>query len=208
MPDRVAGKAATLASTEVIKQLRDIEEIRLLKHRYMRCLDLKLWDEIGETLTVDATFGTGTSVFGKPMEIRGRTEIVAFFRASLGAAVLTEHTATQPEITVDGDTATGVWAHRETVLSTGHRMIVAGTGFCEDHYERGGDVRWRIARIVYARNYEVIMSLDDLPSFQLITAPSSHRPESTQAGEFPTGSWGAAVADGAPGENVADTRRR
>ena len=183
MTDRVVGEVASPASPaspglpacaepgaaimSAIQRLRDTEEIRLLKHRYMRCIDLKLWDQVGDVLTVNATFGTGTSAFGKPVEIRGRAEIVAFLRGRLGPAVLTEHAVSQPEITVDGDAATGVWAHRESMLATTHRMVISGTGFCEEGYERGADGCWRIAQIHYVRNYEVIMSLDDVPSFRL-----------------------------------------
>jgi hypothetical protein len=147
--------------------LHDIEEIRLLKHRYMRCVDLKQWDGVADTLSANATFGTGTNAFGKPVEISGGAAIVAFLRARLGPAVLSEHTVSQPEIAVDGDEATGVWAHQERMLATTHRMVISGTGFCEERYERGADGRWRIARIHYVRNYEVIISLDDLPSFRL-----------------------------------------
>ena len=153
-----------------VEQLCDIEEIRQVKHRYLRCVDLKLWDEIGDTLTECATLDTGTSAFGKLVEITGRAEIVAFFSAKLGPAMLTGHTASQPEITVDGDTATGIWSYRETVLSTRHRMVIAGTGFCEERYERCADARWRIARIGYLRSYEAMASLDDLPSFKVTAA--------------------------------------
>jgi SnoaL-like domain len=160
----------------VIERLHDIEEIRQVKHCYLRCVDLKLWDEIGDTLTENATLSTGTSAFGKLAEITGRPEIVAFFRARLGPAMLTGHSATQPEITVDGDTATGVWSQRETVLATRHRMIIASTGYCEERYERDADARWRIARTGYARSYEVMASLDDLPSFKIIAALGSELP--------------------------------
>ena len=34
--------------------LAALEEIRRLKYRYLRCVDLKLWDEIGEVFTADA----------------------------------------------------------------------------------------------------------------------------------------------------------
>jgi len=161
-----------------IERLRDIEEIRQVKHRYLRCVDLKLWDELGDTLTEDATLDTGTSAFGKLAEITGRPEIIAFFRARLGPAMLTGHTASQPEITVDGDTAAGVWAHHETVLATRHRMVITSTGFCEERYERGADARWRIARTSYVRTYEVMASLDDLPSFKIIAALGGELPES------------------------------
>jgi hypothetical protein len=165
-----------------VELLRDIEEIRQVKHRYLRCIDLKLWDEIGDTLTENAALRTGTSAFGKLVEITGRPEIVAFLRARMGPAVLTGHTASQAEITVDGDNATGIWSHRETELATKHRMVIASTGFCEERYERGGDVRWRIAQTGYVRSYEVMMSLDDLPSFKIIAALGSELPESAYAG--------------------------
>jgi len=159
-----------------VEQLLDIEEIRQVKHRYLRCVDLKLWGEIGDTLTECAILDTGTSAFGKLVEITGRAEIVAFFSAKLGPAMLTGHTASQPEISVDGDTASGIWSYRETVLSTRHRMVIAGTGFCEERYERCADARWRIARIGYLRGYEAMASLDDLPSFKITAALGGLRP--------------------------------
>ena len=32
-----------------------IEEIRQVKHCYLRCVDLKLWDDLADTFTQDAT---------------------------------------------------------------------------------------------------------------------------------------------------------
>jgi hypothetical protein len=166
----------------VAEQLRDIEEVRLVKHRYLRCVDLKLWDEFGDTLTERAVLETGTSAFGQVAEIAGRVQIAAFLRAKLGPGTLTCHTATQPEITVDGDAATGVWSYRETVLATRHRMVIAGTGFCEESYERGADGAWRIARTRYLRSYEAMASLDDLPSFKITVALGSELPANGHPG--------------------------
>ena len=166
---------------DTVEPLRDIEHIRQVKYRYLRCIDLKLWNELGDTLTENAGLCTGTSAFGKLVEISGRPQIVAFLRAKLGPAVLTGHAASHPEIAVDGDTATGIWSHRETVLATVHRMVIATTGFWEDCYERGADTRWRIARTSYVRSYEVMMSLDDLPSFKIIAGLDSELTEGTDA---------------------------
>ncbi len=181
-----------------IERLLDIEEIRQVKHRYLRCVDLKLWDEIGDTLTDDAALDIGTSAFGKLAAITGRAEIVAFFRARLGPAMLTGHTASQPEIIVDGDLATGVWSHRETVLATKHRMVIASMGFCEERYERGADARWRIARTSCVRTYEVMASLDDLPSFKIIAALGGELPESAH-GDPPPAEMAPARAGGPNG---------
>ena len=90
-----------------VEELRAIEEIRRVKYRYLRCVDLKLWDEIGDTFTPDATVDYGTMVYGKPLKISGRDHIVEFFRTKLGPDIITVHSAGQPEITVDGRTAPG-----------------------------------------------------------------------------------------------------
>ena len=37
--------------------LAALEEIRRVKYRYLRCVDLKLWDEIAEVFTPDAKIG-------------------------------------------------------------------------------------------------------------------------------------------------------
>jgi hypothetical protein len=144
-----------------------LEEIRQVKYRYLRCVDLKLWDELAEVFTPDATVDYGTPVYGKPLKIAGRDEIVAFLRAKLGPDMITVHRAGQPEITVDGDVARGTWSFEDTVIATEHRIVIAGAAFYQDRYERGADGRWRIAHTGYVRTYEAMMSLDDLPSFRI-----------------------------------------
>jgi hypothetical protein len=146
-----------------------IEEIRRVKYRYLRCVDLKLWDDLSETFTPDATAYYGTLAYGgKPLKLAGRDEIVAFLRKSLGPDIVTTHFATQPEIDVDGDgnTATGTWCFEDTVIATAYRVVIKGSAFYEDRYQRGEDGRWRIAHTGYERTYEVTLSLDDLPSFR------------------------------------------
>jgi hypothetical protein len=143
-----------------------LEEIRQLKYRYLRCVDQKLWDEMADVFTSDATVDYGTRALGKPLKLTGRDEIVGFFRANLGPGLITVHAAGQPEITVDGETATGTWRFEDTVIATEHRVVIAGAAFYQDRYERGEDGKWRIAHTGYVRTYEAMMSLDDLPSFK------------------------------------------
>ena len=40
--------------------LATLEEIRQVKYRYLRCVDQKLWDEIADVFTPDATADYGT----------------------------------------------------------------------------------------------------------------------------------------------------
>ncbi|HEY5397926.1 MAG TPA: nuclear transport factor 2 family protein [Trebonia sp.] len=146
--------------------LATLEEIRQLKYRYLRCVDQKLWDEMADVFTAGATVDYGTRALGEPLKLAGRDAIIAFFRENLGPAILTVHAAGQPEITVDGETATGSWRFEDTVIATEYRIVIKGAAFYQDRYERGADGRWRIAHTGYVRIYEAMMSLDDLPSFK------------------------------------------
>jgi ketosteroid isomerase-like protein len=145
-----------------------LEEIRQLKYRYLRCVDRKLWDELADTFTEDATVDYGTQVYGKPLKITGRGEIVAYLSKKMGPDVISVHSAGQPEISIDGDTATGTWSFEDTVISTAHQVVIKGAAFYEDRYAKGADGRWRIAHTGYVRTYEAMMSLADLPSFRFL----------------------------------------
>jgi len=144
-----------------------LEEIRQLKYRYLRYVDQKLWDEMADVFTADATVDYGTRALGEPLKLAGRDEILAFFRKNLGPSIITVHAAGQPEITVDGETATGSWRFEDTVIATEYRIVIKGAAFYQDRYERDPtDGRWRIAHTGYVRTYEAMMSLDDLPSLK------------------------------------------
>lgn len=144
-----------------------LEEIRRLKYRYLRCVDLKLWDEISGAFTEDATADYGTPSAGRALTLAGRDEIVAFLRDSLGPGIITLHAAGQPEIDIYGDQASGHWRFEDTVIATEFRVVITGAAFYEDRYARGTDGQWRIAHTGYRRIYEATMSLDDLPSWKL-----------------------------------------
>ncbi|HVB43754.1 MAG TPA: nuclear transport factor 2 family protein [Streptosporangiaceae bacterium] len=147
--------------------LVELEEIRQLKYRYLRCVDLKLWDEIGDVFTEDARADYGTPSAGRPLNLGSREEIVNFLRDSLGKDIITLHAAGQPEIKIDGDTATGTWRFEDTVIATEYKVAIVGAAFYEDRYTRCADGRWRIAHTGYVRIYEASMSLTDLPSWKL-----------------------------------------
>jgi ketosteroid isomerase-like protein len=143
-----------------------LEEIRQVKYRYLRCVDLKLWDDLADVFTADATVDYGTMVYGQPLTLAGRDEIVAFLRDSLGPGIITVHFASQPEIDIDGDVATGTWSFKDTVIATEFNVLIEGAAFYEDRYARGADGQWRIAHTGYVRTYEVMMSLADVPSLK------------------------------------------
>jgi hypothetical protein len=144
-----------------------LEEIRRVKYRYLRCVDLKLWPEMAEVFTPGATADYGSPATGQPLKFGSRDEIIAFLRDSLGPDIITLHAAGQPEIDIDGAAASGTWRFEDTVIVTRYRIVIKGAAFYEDRYERGEDGRWRIAHTGYVRIYETTQSLDDLPSLKI-----------------------------------------
>jgi hypothetical protein len=139
-----------------------LEDLRQLKYRYLRTLDLKLWDEFGDTLAPDVQ-----ASYGPQLRFAGRVAVVEFMRNSLGPAIITVHHCHHPEIAVDGDRATGRWYLDDKVIITEHRLLLTGAAFYEDTYARAEDGAWRISRTGYVRSYEAVQSLDDTPSWKL-----------------------------------------
>lgn len=137
-----------------------IEAIKQLKYRYLRALDTKHWDDFADTLTEDVVGDYGSSV-GEEHHFTNRTDLVEFMRSSLGAAVITEHRVTHPEIAVDGDAATATWYLQDRVIVAEVSLMLIGAAFYSDHYRRT-EYGWKISRTGYQRTYEATMSLQRL----------------------------------------------
>lgn len=140
----------------------DVTAISRLKYRYLRSLDTKSWDEFADTLIPEAT-----ATYSEYLQFESREAFLAFLRNTLGPHVITEHRCDHPEIDVDGDTADGTWYLADTVIIPEHNMCLRGAAFYTDRYVRCDDGHWRIAHTGYARTYEVVLSLSDLPSLRL-----------------------------------------
>ena len=145
-----------------------LEEIRQLKYRYLRCVDLKRWDEMAGVFTPDASADYGTHAVRGQLSLRGREQIVGYLRDNLGSQIVTVHRCGQPEITIEGDTAKGTWSFEDTVIAMEHRVWIKGAAFYEDEYARGPDGVWRISHTGYQRIYETLSSFDDTPSLRFL----------------------------------------
>ena len=148
--------------------LAAIEEIKRLKYRYFRTLDLKMWDEFGDCLTEDVVARYGTQAMAEPLHYDDRKDVVAFMSENLGPGIITIHIANHPEIDVDGDSATGSWAFEDTVIVPDFKVQIRGGGYYVDTYRNDLAGAWRIASTKYERIYEAMTSLEDTPSFKLI----------------------------------------
>lgn len=152
--------------------LEALEEIRRAKYRYLRCVDLKLWDEIADVFTEDATASYGTPAMGgKKIDLTGRDAIVDFLRTNMGPGIISVHHASHPEITIsdeDPAQAEGIWCFEDRIIATEYNVIIQGAAFYEDRYRKDpADGRWRISHTGYQRTYEAMMSTADIPGFKI-----------------------------------------
>ncbi len=129
----------------------DIEAIKRLKHKYFRCLDSKLWDEMAECFVPDAT----TSYTDGKYSFKGIEAIMDFLKKSLGSDnVLSMHQGHQPEIDITSDTtAKGIWASEAGLVILDRNAATREVNFYHDEYVKVGG-QWKIKHTGYRRLFE------------------------------------------------------
>ena len=139
-------------------QLVEIEAVKRLKYRYVRCLDQKLWDELEGCFTPDATASYG----GGAYQFEGREAILAFLRDSMGSeSFLSSHRVHHPEIDLTGPTtARGIWALDDVVILPELGLTIRGAAFYTDEYVKA-DGDWRIRSTRYKRTFEELQPRSD-----------------------------------------------
>ncbi len=148
--------------------LEDIEAIKQLKYRYFRCLDSKAWAELAQCFTEDATAAYDSGKYSYD----GREAIMGFLAGALGDRnVVSLHQGHHPEITVDGDTATGTWYLEDYLIFVKADTRLRGAGFYHDEYVKVGG-RWHLKHTGYVRTFEEIQS-GDPPKWQ-VTGYGNH----------------------------------
>ena len=97
--------------------LEEIEAIRQLKYRYLRAVDLKLWDLLASTFAPDAisAYDSGKNAYV------GRDAIVAWLRKAMDNQIMTMHQVHHPEIELLSDTtARGTWYLEDREIGRAH----------------------------------------------------------------------------------------
>ena len=144
--------------------LHELEAIKRLKYKYMRCLDQKRWDEMAECFTPDAT----AAYSGGKYSFQGRDAILDFFvKAMNRPGVLSSHRVHHPEIDFTSPTtATGTWALEDVFIDEDAGVTIRGAAFYVDEYVKQ-DGTWRIRHTGYRRTYEEMESRKDNPRLQI-----------------------------------------
>ena len=139
--------------------LEEVEAIRQLKYRYLRAVDLKLWDLLASTFAPDAVTAYDS---GKNAHV-GRDAIVKWLRGAMDNQIVTMHHVHHPEIELTSPTtATGIWHLEDRVINDGPALpempahsILVGTAYYSDEYVKR-DGRWLIRKTGYERVYAEI----------------------------------------------------
>lgn len=134
----------------IIRELLDREQLKELRAKYFRCLDLRDLEGFASVFTEDAVL----EVPEVDLVLNGREEIATKVLASVADAVSAHHGHT-PELTFTGaDTATGIWAMQDIVewprAASGERIGITGVGHYHDEYVRVNG-QWRIAKVRLVR---------------------------------------------------------
>ncbi len=141
---------------DTVERLEAIEEIKQLKARYFRCMDMKDWDGFTTVFALDARMDVSGELSGDVGGERGVTtgnrEIAAFVRGSIDD-VTTVHHGHTPEIDVASPTnATGTWAMEDHLWWPEGSPIATmhGYGHYHETYEKH-EGRWLIASTMLTR---------------------------------------------------------
>lgn len=145
--------------------LEAIERIKQLKARYFRFIDTCDLAGLRDTVfTADASIHFRSPTYD--IAFKGWKDLETFYRGSFTPGKFGMHQGHHPEITVSGDTATGIWYLHDIFINTEEKTIYEGSALYEDDYVRVGD-DWRIKESRYDRLLEFIKPI---PADMNITA--------------------------------------
>lgn len=138
--------------------LEAIELIKQLKSRYFRFLDTGNMDGLRSVFSADPSihFRSPSYEYKK----QGWQELQDFFYGSFSKTKFGIHTGHHPEITVDGDAATGIWYLHDKFVSLDDGITFEGSAIYQDRYvkEKG---EWKIESSEYDRLFEEITKRND-----------------------------------------------
>ncbi len=154
------------------KRLEEVEAIKRLKYRYMRCLDTKQWDEMAGCFVPDAT-----TSYGVRHSPAGVEAIMDFMRKHNLPDVITMHHVHHPEIELTGaGTARATWALQDYVISLPGDWSLHGSALYQDEYVKL-DGEWKIKHTGYKRIFSERWVRSEIKSLKLMD--NMHAPPGT-----------------------------
>jgi hypothetical protein len=127
----------------------DREAVKIVMARYFRLMDTKQWSELRSIFTDDMTMHAPDDVADAPV-VGGGDRVVRTIERVLGPAV-SVHRGYLPEIELDGDVASAIWAMDDVVeYPDAPERSFRGSGHYHATYMRTSD-GWKIRSLVLRR---------------------------------------------------------
>ena len=142
-----------------LQELSDMEDIRVLKHRYFRGIDTAdaelLKDLFTDDIQVDYRGGYYRITF------EGKAAMLEFLANSFNTQTAAMHHGHMPEITITGeDTAEGLWYLEDIFINLTKKTHIIGSAIYKDRYRRVGG-QWKIEHTEYDRVFETVFPLSE-----------------------------------------------
>jgi len=142
----------------IMLDLEAIELIKQLKGRYFRFTDT------GDLAGIQSVFSPDGEAYFKggdyEFSLKGWPQIEAFYEEAFTPTKFGMHHGHHPEITVNGDEATGIWYLQDIFINLEDNTTLRGSALYEDRYKKI-DGEWRIEFTGYKRLYEEIEQRDE-----------------------------------------------
>jgi hypothetical protein len=131
-----SSDATAQGETVPVDRLREIEEIKQLKYRFLRCVDFKEFAALSDFLMDDVHWSSS----GGAIKLEGRDAIVKWISDAMAPqSRLCSHIASHPEIVLTSDTeATGTWKFESITVLLDQDLTIRGSGFYRDQYTKSG----------------------------------------------------------------------
>jgi len=133
--------------------LEAIELIKQLKALYFRFLDTADLPGLHSVFSEDVHAHFKSTEYD--FEMNGWPELETFYKRSFTAEKFGMHNGHHPEISVDGDQATGIWYLQDIFINLKYNITIMGSALYHDEY-RKIDGQWTISKTGYERLWEEI----------------------------------------------------
>ncbi len=137
-----------------LEKLLDIEEIKKLKYRYFRGIDMADIELLSTLFTEDASLDYRGGTYR--WQVEGKKDILEQIENAFHSDALACHQGHHPEIEITGlYTAQGIWYLSDTFTDTKNKTITRGSAIYKDQYVLEED-NWKIKKSEYDRVWEEI----------------------------------------------------
>lgn len=141
-----------------LQQLSDLEDIKVVKHRYFRGIDTADMALLEGLFTDDVTVEYRGGNYR--VELAGKEDMMIFLANSFHSGAVAMHHGHMPEITFTGeDSAEGIWYLEDIFIDLVRQDHTFGSAIYKDQYRREAGL-WKIAHTEYDRVMEVVQPID------------------------------------------------